>query len=103
MMKLCMTLGTILLATAALADDPAKPATDAGAAPAARARPGKKAKFTVVVIAADLKWNEPAESRGVQIATIRGNMTKGAYRVLVKFPPGTTHPPHTPASAVEPS
>jgi quercetin dioxygenase-like cupin family protein len=98
MMKLCMTLGTILLATAALADEPA---TGAMGAPAAGAKPGKKSKFTVVVNASDLKWNEPAEAHGVKIANIRGNMTKGAYRVMVKFPPGTSHPVHTHSGDVE--
>jgi quercetin dioxygenase-like cupin family protein len=101
MMKLCMTLGTILLATAALADEPAKPATDAASAPGARAKPGKKGKFTVVVSASELKWNAPPDAHGVQIATIRGNMTKGAYRVMVKFPPGTSHPVHTHSGDVE--
>jgi quercetin dioxygenase-like cupin family protein len=98
MIKLCMMLGTILLATAALADEPAKPTTDAGGA---RGKSGKKSKFVVVVSPPELKWNAPPDARGVEIATIRGNMTKGAYRVMVKFPAGTTHPVHTHSGDVE--
>jgi len=101
MMRLCTTLGTILLAAAALADEPAKGAADAGVKPAGEATAAKKAKAPVVVSAPDLKWNEPADSHGVKIATIRGNMTKGGYRVMVKFPPGTSNPVHTHSGDVE--
>jgi quercetin dioxygenase-like cupin family protein len=97
MMKLCLTLGTILLATAALADEPA----DAGVATAAGAKPPKKPKVPVFISPSDLKWTETPGAQGVQVAPIRGNMTKGAYRVMAKFPAGTKHPLHTHSGDLE--
>jgi quercetin dioxygenase-like cupin family protein len=80
MTKHWMLLGAICLATAALADESAKP--------------GKKTKAAVVMPAADLKWAD-MPVKGVQSAPLWGDMSKGAYGALIKFASGTIVPLHT--------
>lgn len=40
-------------------------------------------------------------SPGIMFASLWGNMDKGAYGVLVKFPAGTKHPLHTHTSDIK--
>jgi quercetin dioxygenase-like cupin family protein len=83
MTKPWMLLGAICLATAALADDAAK-----------------KGKGPVMMTAADMKWVD-MPVKGVQAATLWGNMSKGAHGALIKFSPGTIVPLHTHSSQIK--
>ena len=57
----------------------------------------KKAKKAVIAWSAEnLKWEAMKEAPpGVMEVSLWGNMTKGAYGSLVKFPANTKHPLHT--------
>lgn len=49
--------------------------------------------------AADMKWTPMLDGPpGVQNATLWGDMTKGAYGAMIKFPAGVSTPLHTHAS-----
>jgi len=86
MTKICLALGVICLATAALADE-------AAAKPAAK----KMAKTPVMMSAADLKWAD-MPVKGVLSAPLWGDMKKGAFGSLIKFSAGTDVPLHTHSS-----
>lgn len=82
MTKLCMALGVICLASAALADEPA-------------AKPmAKKAKEAVVMTPADIKWAEVPNMKGIQVAPAWGDAMKGAHGRFIKFAAGTDNPLH---------
>ena len=55
----------------------------------------KERKTTVLWPAADIKWTENAESKGLWAATLWGDSTKGAYGALQKWAAGTVVPMHT--------
>jgi quercetin dioxygenase-like cupin family protein len=86
MTKLWIVLGAMCLATAAQADEAGKPAT--------------KMKAPVTMTAADMKWTDMA-AKGVQSATLWGDMNKGAFGALIKFTAGTTMPLHTHSSELK--
>ena len=44
--------------------------------------------------AGDLKWKEPPDSPGVQVAAVHGDPAKGAARFFVKLPTGFDVPLH---------
>ena len=92
-----IALAVTCLATAALADDAAKPAAPdaADAKPAAGAPVARKPKSAMAMSATDLKWHEVPESHGVQMAPISGNAMKGAYKSMAKFPADSHHPLHS--------
>jgi quercetin dioxygenase-like cupin family protein len=62
--------------------DPAKPA------------PTSAAKDAVVVKAADVKWADHPSVPGAKMAVESGDPAKGPAVVLIKFPKGSTVPPH---------
>jgi quercetin dioxygenase-like cupin family protein len=49
----------------------------------------------------ELKWMEVPESGGVQIASVSGDVMKGAYSAFAKIPAGQAHPLHTHTSDVK--
>jgi quercetin dioxygenase-like cupin family protein len=86
MTKLWMVLGVLCLTTAAFGDDSGKAA--------------KKAKGEVILPAADLKWTD-MPIKGAQHAPLWGDMDKGAFGALIKFPAGTNIPLHTHSSSLK--
>jgi hypothetical protein len=60
-----------------------------------------KGKEPLTMSPDDLKWTEVPNTNGVQVAAIKGDMTKGAYDAFGKFPAGTEHPLHTHSNDVE--
>jgi anti-sigma factor ChrR (cupin superfamily) len=83
MTKICMALGVICLASAALADEPA-------------AKPmAKKAKEPVMMTPADIKWADVPNMKGIQVAPLWGDAAKGAHWRFIKFAAGTDNPLHT--------
>jgi quercetin dioxygenase-like cupin family protein len=75
----------LLVCAAAFADETPKTAT--------------RAKPAVMMSLADLKFTAPealppGAPAGVQIARLWGDMSKGAYGLMVKFPPGSKNAPH---------
>jgi quercetin dioxygenase-like cupin family protein len=86
MMKPWMVLGAICLATAALGDEATKSA--------------KKMKAPVTKTAADMVWAD-MPVKGVQSAPLWGDMSKGAYGALIKFPAGTLVPLHSHSSELK--
>ena len=89
-----LILATTLAATAAFADDAAKPA-DAAAKPAAAPAKPKKAMAPMAIPAADVKWNEMKDSGGVMFAALTGDSSKGPFTAFVKFPGGMSQPLHS--------
>jgi hypothetical protein len=81
--------GSLMLASAA-------PAQQADPAKAKRAPPSAAARL-VATPAAELKWTDldPAGAPGVQVATLWGNHTKGAFGAYFKLPAGFAVPLHT--------
>ena len=56
----------------------------------------KMKKEPVMWAAENIKWEEMKDGPpGVMTATLWGDITKGAYGALVKFPANTKHPLHT--------
>jgi quercetin dioxygenase-like cupin family protein len=53
-----------------------------------------KMKAPVIWQAADMKWVELPNSGGVMSATLWGDLNKGAYGALYKFPAGAKFPLH---------
>jgi anti-sigma factor ChrR (cupin superfamily) len=83
MTKICMALGVICLASAALAAEPA-------------AKPmAKKDKGPAIVTPADLKWEDSPRMKGIQAAPLWGDAMKGAHGRFIKFAAGTDNPLHT--------
>jgi oxalate decarboxylase/phosphoglucose isomerase-like protein (cupin superfamily) len=76
-----LILAAIFASSAALADDSPSP------------KAGRKSP--VMIKADDLKFVESPKAAGVQIATLWGDMSKGNYGAIAKFPPGQRHPLHT--------
>lgn len=61
----------------------------------------KMKKEPVMWAAQDIKWEEMKDGPpGVMVASLWGDMTKGAYGVLVKFPPNHKNPLHTHTSDI---
>jgi anti-sigma factor ChrR (cupin superfamily) len=89
-----LILATTLAATAAFADDAAKPA-EAAAKPAAAAAKPKKAMAPMEIPAADVKWGEMKDSGGIMFAALTGDSSKGPFTAFVKFPAGMMQPQHT--------
>lgn len=74
------------------------------AAGAVLAQAGKKmggakkgSAAAVAIPAADMKWTDldPSGAPGVKVVDLQGDHTKGAYRAMIKFPPGFNVPLHT--------
>ena len=62
----------------------------------------KKMKKEVLWPAENIKWEAMKDAPpGVMVATLWGDMAKGAYGALVKFPANTKHPLHTHASDIK--
>ncbi len=62
----------------------------------------KMKKAPIMWAAEDLKWQErKGGSPGVMVATLWGDMTKGAYGTFVKFPPNLKNPLHTHTSDIK--
>jgi quercetin dioxygenase-like cupin family protein len=49
---------------------------------------------TMFVPAADLKWQDVPDAKGVQIAAVQGDPGKGASHFFLKFAPGFSAPLH---------
>ena len=61
----------------------------------------KMKKQPVMWAAADIKWEAMKDGPpGVMVATLWGDMTKGAYGTLTKFPPNHKNPLHTHSSDI---
>ena len=61
----------------------------------------KMKKEPVMWTAENIKWEEmKGGPPGVMVATLWGDMSKGAYGAFVKFPPNTKHPLHTHSSDI---
>ena len=58
-------------------------------------------KEPVMWAAENMKWEEMKDAPGVMSATLWGDMTKGAYGALIKFPAGSKHPLHTHSSDIK--
>src|SRR5258708_7333691 len=86
-----LILAASLLASAAFADEAAKPE----AANPEAAKPAKKAKAGMDVNFADLKWAELKDTGGIQMAPVMGDMSKGAFTAMIKFPAGIMQAQHT--------
>jgi quercetin dioxygenase-like cupin family protein len=52
-------------------------------------------KEPVMVTPEELKWVDVPESGGVQVASVSGDVFKGAYSAFAKIPAGQKHPLHT--------
>ncbi len=93
-------LAALCLATAALADEPAKaeakPAEAAAKPAEAAAKPtvAKKAKAAMMIAPADLKWVDVPNMKGIQFAPLWGDAQKGAHGRFIKFAAGTDNPLH---------
>src|SRR5947207_15936870 len=100
-----LILATTLAASAAFADEPAKPAEAAkpadAAKPAAAAAKPKKSKSPMEVSAADLKWGEMKDSGGIMFAPLTGDSSKGAFTAMIKFPAGLMQAQHTHSADVK--
>ncbi len=91
-----LILAASLLASAAFADEAAKPeAAKPEAAKPEAAKPAKKAKAGMDVNFADLKWAELKDTGGIQMAPVMGDMSKGAFTAMIKFPAGMMQAQHT--------
>ncbi len=77
MTKIVLALAVLCLASAALGAE------------------AKKAKGPVVMTAADLKWADVPNMKGIQFAPAWGNAAKGAHGRFIKFAGGTDNPLHT--------
>jgi anti-sigma factor ChrR (cupin superfamily) len=79
---------SLLLASAAHAQEPATKAKKPAASPASR---------LVAKPAADLKWTDldPTGAPGVKVADLWGDHTKGAFGAYLKLPAGFAVPLHT--------
>src|SRR5258708_26366986 len=86
-------LAGLCLATAALADEPAK-AEAKPAEGAAKPAAAKKAKAPMMIAPADLKWIDIPNMKGRQFAPIWGDAEKGAHGRFIKFAAGTDNPLH---------
>jgi len=60
-----------------------------------KAKKHHKGKAAEAIAAADLKWHDVPQAKGVQIAVAWGDAMKGAHGVFAKFAPDTHHPLHT--------
>ncbi len=79
MTKIVLALAVLCLASAALGAE------------------AKKAKGPVVMTAADLKWADVPNMKGIQFAPAWGNAAKGAHGRFIKFAgPPTTRSTRTP-------
>ena len=78
------------LATAALADEAARPA--------AAENPGGT---PLMVSFSDLKWTELPERKGMRFAVLSGDPKNGAYTQMRKVPAGTQNPLHTHSSELK--
>ena len=85
------TLAAICLATAALAQDGARPATSMP----------QRGTGPLMVSFADLKWTELPERKGMQFAVLSGDPTKGEYTQMRKVPAGTDNPLHAHSSELK--
>ena len=62
----------------------------------------KMKKEPIAWAAENIKWEEMKSGPpGVMGATLWGDMTKGAYGALIKFPAGMKHPLHTHSSDIK--
>jgi quercetin dioxygenase-like cupin family protein len=49
----------------------------------------------------EMKWVDVPDSGGVQVASVSGDMMKGAYSAFAKLPAGQMHPLHTHTAEVK--
>ena len=79
----------VIVSTTVLAEDVAKPsAMTNGKAP-------------LMLSFADLKWTELAERKGMLVAVLSGDPTKGRYTQMRKVPAGTDNPLHSHSSEIK--
>ena len=83
---------TMLAIVAALMLVPALSYAEDAPKPKAKAKAGKE---PVTMAAEDQKWTEIPESHGVMVTNLWGDMNKGAYGGMAKFPAGHASPLHT--------
>lgn len=83
MNRLVILLAIASFSAAALADEPAKPATSE-----------KKSGTPLMVSYTELKWTELPERKGMQFALLSGDPKKGAYTQMRRVPAGTANPLH---------
>ena len=78
MNRYLVVVAAVTLATAALAEEGAKPAAAA-----------KEGGTPLMVSFTDLKWTELSERKGMQFAVLSGDPKKGEYTQMRKVPGGT--------------
>jgi quercetin dioxygenase-like cupin family protein len=66
----------------------------AGVLPVSAAEKTNKGGTALFVSAADAKWVDVPNMKGIQMATIKGDPQKGPAHFLVKFQPGVAVPLH---------
>ena len=88
---LWVTLASLCLGTAALAQE--------GAKPAAATEQGDRRPLMVSF--AELRWTELPERKGMQFAVLSGDPTKGEYTQMRKVPAGTDNPLHAHSSELK--
>ena len=88
---LWVTLASVCLGTAALAQE--------GATPAAATEQGDSRPLMVSF--AELTWTELPERKGMQFAVLSGDPTKGEYTQMRKVPAGTDNPLHAHSSELK--
>jgi quercetin dioxygenase-like cupin family protein len=86
-MQSWLVLGAAVLFAGVVAAEEAKP----------EAKPKAKAAAAAAmpIAADDLKWTEVPDTGGVMSAPLWGDMSKGAYGAMFKFPAGKAMPLHT--------
>jgi quercetin dioxygenase-like cupin family protein len=90
MSRLFVMMVAVSLATAALADEAARPIAV-----------GKEGGMPLMVSYTELKWTELPERKGMQFAVLSGDPKKGAYTQMRKVPAGTDNPLHTHSSEIK--
>ncbi|MBZ5537546.1 MAG: DUF4437 domain-containing protein [Acidobacteriia bacterium] len=90
MNKFFVMMVAVSLATAALADQAAKPTAV-----------GKKGRTPLMMSFSDLKWTDLPERKGMQFAVLSGDPKKGEYTQMRKVPAGTDNPLYTHSSELK--
>jgi quercetin dioxygenase-like cupin family protein len=90
MKRLFVMMVAVSLATAAPADEAARPIAV-----------GKEGGMPLMVSYTELKWTELPERKGMQFAVLSGDPKKGAYTQMRKVPAGTDNPLHTHSSEIK--
>ena len=89
MNRLFLIVAAASIATAALADETARPAG------------GDQAGTPMMVSFTDLKWTALPERPGMQFVVLSGDPKSGAYTQMRKVPAGTDNPLHTHGSELK--